>query len=298
MKVLAWWTVALTYCLMVWGNTVSATGSGLACPDWPTCHGTLLPPIRVDIVLEWGHRLLAALATAFILLTILKGWKEIRKTASLKKPLLFLVSFIGIQILLGAITVLLKLSVIVSSIHLVLATLLFSALIAVAVATTYEPIPWEGLSNPAATKKLRALSVATLGALLLQFALGALVRHSGAGLACPLFPYCMDGILPSPITIQNALHFCHRWIGILLLVGFIQIRFAARSFSSSKGVSLWSAAVLLLAVLQATLGIWTVLSGLSTLVRATHAAIGYALWGITFFGVLRTGGLSWIWKKA
>ena len=33
--------LALTYALIVLGAWVRATGSGLACPDWPTCYGHL-----------------------------------------------------------------------------------------------------------------------------------------------------------------------------------------------------------------------------------------------------------------
>ena len=29
--------------LIVLGSVVRTTGSGLACPDWPTCYGTLMP---------------------------------------------------------------------------------------------------------------------------------------------------------------------------------------------------------------------------------------------------------------
>ena len=30
-----------TYLLIVLGGLVRATGAGLACPDWPLCHGRL-----------------------------------------------------------------------------------------------------------------------------------------------------------------------------------------------------------------------------------------------------------------
>ena len=58
--------VALTalsvYLLMVLGGLVTSTGSGLACPDWPLCYGSVAPPLKVDIWLEWGHRLLGGIA--------------------------------------------------------------------------------------------------------------------------------------------------------------------------------------------------------------------------------------------
>ena len=41
---LTWAAVVAVFLLMSIGNVVSATGSGLACPDWPLCHGQPDPP--------------------------------------------------------------------------------------------------------------------------------------------------------------------------------------------------------------------------------------------------------------
>src|SRR5688500_16107579 len=97
---LGWVTVGFTYFLMVWGNLVSSTGSGLACPDWPLCHGTVTPPLRIDIILEWGHRLLAATATILIVATV---WRVLKSDhdAGLKRAGKVLLALLLIQILLG-----------------------------------------------------------------------------------------------------------------------------------------------------------------------------------------------------
>jgi heme A synthase len=39
-------TVGLLFLLLVWGNLVAGLKAGLACPDWPLCHGKVLPPWR------------------------------------------------------------------------------------------------------------------------------------------------------------------------------------------------------------------------------------------------------------
>ena len=74
--------LALTYALIVLGAWVRATGSGLACPDWPTCYGHLLPlPGEIpqgagyayhQVMAEWLHRLLASVILGPLFLVI--GW--------------------------------------------------------------------------------------------------------------------------------------------------------------------------------------------------------------------------------
>jgi len=38
-------TVAMTLLLVAIGVVVRATDSGLGCPDWPLCHGQVLPSL-------------------------------------------------------------------------------------------------------------------------------------------------------------------------------------------------------------------------------------------------------------
>ena len=52
-------TAAFMFLLIVVGSIVRTTGSGLSCPDWPLCHGQLIPPMQFNILMEWLHRLIA-----------------------------------------------------------------------------------------------------------------------------------------------------------------------------------------------------------------------------------------------
>src|SRR2546427_12639055 len=48
--------VVATYALIILGGLVRATGAGLACPDWPLCHGRLMPSLTARGGLHSFHR--------------------------------------------------------------------------------------------------------------------------------------------------------------------------------------------------------------------------------------------------
>ena len=44
-----------TLLLLLLGSVVHATGSSLACPDWPTCYGTMVPAMEGGVFWEHLH---------------------------------------------------------------------------------------------------------------------------------------------------------------------------------------------------------------------------------------------------
>jgi heme A synthase len=259
----AWATIVALFLLMTMGNIVSATGSGLGCPDWPLCHGRLLPPAQTDVLIEFSHRLKAIPFTVLLLVTVVLTWR--RTTARAPRRLsLLLLGLVAVQILLGGVTVLFKLPDLVSTAHLVNALLILGGLVILAESQR---------GHPAVPARLRRLALAGLCVLLLQLALGGYVRHAGAGLACPDFPLCSGSILPHHW--ESTVHWLHRWLGVTLLGLFVHLGLGARRTALGRPAAL----VMALGILQVALGIAAVLGGLAIPLRAAHAVIAYALWG-------------------
>lgn len=271
--------VAAVFVLMTLGNVVSATGSGLACPDWPLCHGSLIPPLRADVLIEYGHRLSALAATVLILATSVATLRGPAPAGLLRRLAWLLPALLALQIALGGITVLLRLPHLVSTAHLVNALLILGGLIVLALGLRRPARP------PAAgADRTRRLARAGLVVLLVQLALGGYVRHAGAGLACPDFPLCSGDLLP--VGWLASVHWIHRWLGVLLLGVFVHLALAGRTVATRL--------VAALAIAQVSLGVATVLLQLAPPVRAAHAAVGYALWATLVWVSVEAG----CWRPA
>ena len=268
---IAFAAVAAVFVLMTLGNVVSATGSGLACPDWPLCHGSLIPPLRADVLIEYSHRLAALGASVLIVVTVVATLASTR-SPGLRRLAWLAPLLLVVQIALGGVTVLLKLPDLVSTAHLVNALLILAALIVLAL----------GLRGAAVAAADRPRRLARVGmiVLLVQLALGGYVRHSGAGLACPDFPLCSGDVLPTGWL--PAVHWTHRWLGVLLLGLFVHLALVGRTTAARL--------VAALAILQVSLGIATVLLQLAPVVRAAHAAVGYSLWAVLVWASVEAGG--------
>ncbi len=276
--------VVAVFALMTLGNVVSATGSGLACPDWPLCHGSVIPPLRADALIEYGHRLAALAATILIVATTVAALRSARAPGLRRIAWLLPVLLAG-QIALGGITVLLKLPHLISTAHLINALLILAGLVVLALGLE----PAAPARRTADADKLARLARVGLIVLLVQLALGGYVRHAGAGLACPDFPLCSGDFFPTRWL--AGVHWVHRWLGVLLLGLFAHLALAGRT-AASRRLEAGTRLVALLAVVQVSLGIATVLLQLTPAVRAAHAAVGYGLWAVLVWVSVRSGGWS------
>src|SRR6267143_1948328 len=104
---LAWAAAVCTYLLIVLGAVVRITGSGLGCGEhWPLCNGHLFPPLNdIGTVIEWSHRLVAALVTGLVVaLAAYTWWRRVPRELPYVAT-----GLLALQIALGAVTVKLSL---------------------------------------------------------------------------------------------------------------------------------------------------------------------------------------------
>jgi len=276
-------TAAVTFILLLVGGIVHGTGSSLACPDWPLCHGSLFPEMTGGVEFEHSHRILGigvGLLTIALLIFCSINYKRDRRLPMLGGLALVAVC---VQGLLGGLTVIYELPTLVSWAHLSLSMAFFSLLIYIAVRSA--PVA-TGTAIPA---RLRSWIGVATGAVYLQVVLGGLVRHTGAGLACLDVPFCNGDLWQSTWHVTAKLQMVHRFagavVGILVIAVAIQTWRAARG---SRAVRTLALAAPILVLIQITLGVVSVSSMLGLYEVTAHLGGGALLLANTWILYLVT----------
>ncbi len=281
-QVSAVWTLGLLFL----GSVVHATGSSLACPDWPTCYGSMLPAMEGGVFWEHLHRLVAG---GLILMWGLAWWLARREGASWRVQVGCALGFalLVVQAVFGGVTVLLRLPAAVSTTHLVLALLFLALVVTLAV----ESSPRRGEAEafaPGLRRALRRWGHAAAATVLVQSVAGGLVRHMEGGLACPDVPLCLGEVVPPFVHPLVALHFAHRVLGVITAVVVLAATGAILRAGARGAVARLAAVASALVVAQIGLGIWSVAGRLAVAPVSLHtlvaallfaAAIALAGWG-------------------
>jgi len=209
---------AATLVLIVAGGMVTSTDSGLAVPDWPLSYGMFFPPMVGGVFYEHGHRMIAG--AVGLMTAALAFWVSRRESRTWVRRLAWTaLGTVVVQALLGGITVLWLLPPVVSTSHLGTAMLFLAIVTVLAVATSPG---WHAThARPAVPEGgLRRLALLATTAAYVQILLGAAMRHTGAGLACPDFPLCNGRWLPELTSGAIALHMSHR-VGALVVTALV-----------------------------------------------------------------------------
>jgi cytochrome c oxidase assembly protein subunit 15 len=298
-------SVVLTFLVIVVGAYVRLEDAGLGCPDWPGCYGQLLgvpdevhelaraeqafPGKSVDAGRAWKemfHRYLAGMLGLLIAAIAVIAWR--RRAAIGRPPWLAsaLVLLVAFQATLGMWTVTMLLQPAIVTLHLLGGMAIFALLLWLALREINPPA-----APAAAARALRPWAAAGVAVLVAQIALGGWVSTNYAALACTDIPTCHGEWLPAmdfghayhvlrdlgvtasgaPLSHEalTAIHWSHRLGAVVTLVcvGFLALW--ALRIPRLRAVG---AALLVLLLAQAGLGIANVLLRLPLVLAAAHNA--------------------------
>jgi len=299
----------LTLALIVAGGVVTNTDSGLACPDWPTCYGSVVPPMVGNVAVEHTHRLVA---TAVGLLTVALAVLALRRAAVWMAASSALI--LGASVWAARVK---HLSGEMPSVPVVLVALGFAGCVwtisrardseGKLSAAALTLVIFQGLLGGltvlyklptlvlvmhlgasmlflsllialACGRELQggALLWVTTAAVYLQILLGAAVRHTGAGLVCTDVPLCRGAFWPTGVHPMVHLHMAHRAFAVvvLALLSWSSWRIARSSRGMVRALALAAPA---LALLQIALGLLTILSLKDIVPLTAHLLVGALL---------------------
>jgi cytochrome c oxidase assembly protein subunit 15 len=258
--------LALTF-IIVTGASVRLTGSGLGCPDWPTCaENRVVAPWEYHAMVEFVNRTITGLVSVAVMLAVLGSLVRRPRRRDLLWLSLGLVAGVIGQIVLGGLTVLFELKPGFVMAHF----LLSMVLLANAVVLHHRAGRPAGPSRPAVGGELMALGrleVATAG---LAIFLGTIVTSSG--------PHGGDEDaerLPFLLPDVTRLH----GIAVMLFLAVTLVTlWRLRRAGVDQRILRRSEILLVVLVAQAAVGYVQYFTGVPALLVGVHVAGAAAVW--------------------
>jgi len=257
------------------GGVVRATGSGLGCPDWPLCYGSIIPPLSSAALIEYSHRfsgsvlgiLIFGLAIISLLRYSFDRWIVIPATSAA-----VLVIVAGV---LGGLTVVTELEWWLRLLHLGVAEMIICCLAIVFVASRHKRDNNSKMSvsiNRPST--LLILSVLSLFGLILY---GSYMVGQGYGTSCGTWPLCDGSILP--FREPYLVHMLHRIMAVLVGIVISIVAISCICREEQWSLKRWLAgAVIFLFITQGVVGAITVWGGFTPLMKSVHLSLATMVW--------------------
>ncbi|MBL7988450.1 MAG: COX15/CtaA family protein [Chlorobi bacterium] len=305
--------VAWILLLILFGGHVKSTNSGLSVPDWPNTYGHFMFSFPWDqmvggIFWEHSHRMIASLAGIF---TFVLTWWVLRTDQRkwVRQVAIWSSVVVLVQGVLGGMTVWFNLPVWISSSHGTLAQIYLCLVLTIAAATgaRWNQNPTNRSDSPGVG--LRSLVLATTLTIFCQLILGAVMRHSEAGLVIPDFPTMFGSWVP-PLTSdrlafanqelwrmnlmykiglqevtmgQIVIHLLHRLgavaVTVMIVWTFVKVR---REQAQNRMFVRPAEGLLWLLMIQVTLGILTILTEKQPEVTTLHVVTGAITLAVSF----------------
>ena len=270
-------TLATALGLVTIGVIVRATDSGLGCPDWPLCHGQVIPALDdAKAWIEWVHRTVAVVIGFEILGLAALAVRDYRDRRSILWPSLAAVGLVGFQAWLGRETVRLGNSGESVTAHLAAALTLVALLVFLTVRAGY-PARIGGRGASQRFTLLAAFTTAVTFALLL---FGSQVTATSSALVFPDWPL-MDGSLIPAITDVTAAHVLHRWVAAIVAVIVAALAVVAwRTQRDHPTLVRLAVGAAVLYAIQVVIGGAQVMTRLAEWTQTLHLALGAVIWAV------------------
>ncbi len=277
--------IVLLVLIVFSGAAVRLTGSGLGCPDWPQCHGTLTPELSSHVAMEYGNRLLSALVGIPCLLLAGMAFRLRPFRRELVVPAVLLPLGVAAQGILGGLTVIFDLSW-----EMVIAHYLLSIVLLVAAVV----LVWRLRRGPGAARpELPRSTVFATRALVLwgayvvtagTFATAAGPHAGGAGTGDYVERLSAFG----DDTLRTLIHL-HGHSGTALGLGAVALWVLARRRGADPRLLGALTAVCVLIALQGAIGLIQYHTQLPAAVVWVHASLAAVLWIALVTGWLAAG---------
>jgi heme o synthase len=275
-------TVIATILLVTIGVIVRVTDSGMGCPDWPLCHGQVIPPTDDPKAwIEWIHRTVAAVIGFLILGVAFFAWRDHRDRRSILWPSIAAVFLVGFQAWLGRETVAQNNSGESVTAHMAAAMSLLGLLVYVTVRAFYPArLPFRG-----ASQRFTLMAVLTAASTFALLLFGSHVTAQNAALVFPDWPLMNGTLVPISSATDAAVqplyeaHALHRYVAAVVLVFAWITAFAAwRTQRSRPTVLRLALALAVLFPIQVVIGGLQVLTQLADWTATLHLALGAVIW--------------------
>jgi cytochrome c oxidase assembly protein subunit 15 len=189
--------------LVVTGGAVRLTGSGLGCPDWPSCYQhRLIAQLSFHPMVEDLNRLVSVLVTVVSAVALVLAWLRSPRRRDLMWLSGGLVAGVVAQIVLGGLVVLFKLNPYLVALHFLLTIVVLADAIVLFHRSGLDEscaVPEE--HRPVVRPELLWLSRLLLVALALVTTIGTVVSGAGPHAGAPSTP--SDPIKRIPIALHD-----------------------------------------------------------------------------------------------
>ena len=277
-----------TYLLVTLGGIVCVTNSSRGCPDWPGCYGQLVPPMRLDSILEYSHRVLAALTSLAILASAILGWRKARSIRWVSWPPVIAIAFLLAVIVFGAMVVLRGLEPALAALDLGSALIVLALMLSATTVAFYRhgnPNPPDRLSFRSSFAKL---ALWTLGMVFIVLVGGVLVAASGSIVRCLSWPlYGGELVL---VDARGWLQLARRLLAGLVSILIIAVVIRAwRARPGARALRRTATMVGVLFVAEMVVGAFLLVHDSPIILQVVYSAIASAFWALLVVLVVLAG---------